>query len=73
MDKLTQPQPQQQLSLSFDAPAETVTMPISPSVSEIPITNVAAVYDFTSAAAKREASTQAVLYRQIIESVRHIG
>lgn len=70
MDNTTQPQ---QLNLSFEAPAEAVTLPASPSVAEKLMTSVAVVYDFKSAAAKREASTQASLYRQILDSVRHIG
>jgi hypothetical protein len=70
MDNTTQPQ---QLDLSFGAPAETVPLPASPSVSEMLMASVAVVYDFKSAAAKREASTQANLYRQILDSVRHIG
>ena len=70
MDKMTQPQ---QLSLSFDAPAETVTLRIYPPDSEMPMSKGAAVYDFTTVAAKREALTQEVLHRQILESVRHLG
>ena len=70
MDNTTQPQ---QLSLSFDAPEEAAALPVFPSVSEKAMANVAVVYDFRSAVVKREASSKAVLYRQILDSVRHIG
>ena len=69
MEITTQPQ---QLSLSFEASAEEVSAS-SAVVAQQPLASVAVVYDFKSSVAKREASTHAVLYRQILDSVRHIG
>lgn len=81
MKKMTQPQ---QLSLLFDAPLaqQNVTRLESTSASACTINPLsfsdtapspAVVYDFQSAAVKREEASQAVLYRQILNSVRHIG
>lgn len=75
MDSTTQPQ---QLSLSFDAPQTICTVVAevqshTPDAVETTVNSVAVVYDFKPAVAKREKSSQADLYRQILESVRHIG
>ena len=78
MNKMTQPQ---QLSFSFDesierqtvvslAPAQVVSA--QDMVSDVKA-SPAVVYDFRSAANKRKESTHASLYRQILDSVRHIG
>ena len=76
MDKATQPQ---QLSFLFDEPfsRQTVVNLAAPLVKQVvspDITaNLGVVYDFQSAASKRKESTEALLYRQILDSVRHIG
>lgn len=75
MDSSTRPQ---QLSLSFDAPQTTCAVVAevpshTPTAAETTEKTSAIVCDFKYAAAKREASLKAVLYRQILESVRHIG
>lgn len=74
MDSTTQPQ---QLSFLFDAPqtsySDVTSLPSSLDFSSKTMANMAVVYDFKSAVDKREASTHALLYRQILESVRHIG
>lgn len=74
-DSSTQPR---QLSLPFDAPQTACTFVAglqshAPAAVETTVKSLAVVYDFKSAVAKREESSQAILYRQILESVRHIG
>ena len=80
MDKTTQPQ---QLSFSFEAPMVAAM----PAVVSLAATQVATsqdliedvearpavVYDFRTALTKRKESAHASLYRQILDSVRHIG
>lgn len=78
MDKTAQPQ---QLSFSFEEPTTrqtVVSLAPAPAVAaQDSVTDVkaspAVVYDFRSAATKRKESTHASLYRQILDSVRHIG
>lgn len=78
MDKTTQPQ---QLSFSFEEPTASstvVNLPFAQAVvPNVPATDVvegpAVVYDFRSAVVKRKESVHASLYRQILDSVRHIG
>lgn len=86
MDKRTQPQ---QLSLSFDlsplhsALSEAQLSSVVPTYETVHSTNLetmsqsmphaAKVIDFRFEASKREALKQASLYRQILDSVRHIG
>jgi hypothetical protein len=78
MEKTTQPQ---QLSFSFEEPETRHTVV---SLAPLPVllpqdtvadskASLAIVYDFRSAATKRKESTHASLYRQILDSVRHIG
>ena len=66
MDKAIQPE---QLNLSFVEPVvdeNAVKPPQNDGVGAI-------IYDFQSAIAKRKESDHASLYRQILDSVRHIG
>lgn len=78
MDKTKQPQ---QLSFSFEEPTsrQTVVSLVTAqvAVAQDSVTDVKAspsvIYDFRSAAIKRKESTHASLYRQILDSVRHIG
>lgn len=79
MNKTTQPQ---QLSFSFEEQSTTHQKVVSFASAQVvaaqdPVTDVSAspavVYDFRSAANKRKESTHASLYRQILDSVRHIG
>ena len=78
MDKTTQPQ---QLSFSFEDPttqSTVVTYVTAHVVSTQDLVadvraNPAVVYYFRSAMTKRKESTHASLYRQILDSVRHIG
>ena len=78
MDKTTQPQ---QLSFSFEDPTTRQTVvsltqasAIAPKDSMADVkSSPALVYDFRSAVIKRKESTNAALYRQILDSVRHIG
>ena len=78
MEKTKQPQ---QLSFSFEEPAscQTVVSLVTAQfvVAQDSVTDVkaspAVVYNFRSAAIKRKESTHALLYRQILDSVRHIG
>lgn len=78
MDKTTQPQ---QLSFSFEEPTANSTVVSLAVVQAValnePVTAVpegpAVVYDFRSAMVKRKESVHASLYRQILDSVRHIG
>lgn len=78
MDKTTQPQ---QLSFSFEEPtARQTVVSLAPApvvAAQDAVTDVkaspAVVYDFRSAVTKRKESTHASLYRQILDSVRHIG
>jgi hypothetical protein len=78
MDKTTQPQ---QLSFSFEEPTTQPTV-VSFATAQVASTqdlvadvkaSPAVVYDFRSAMTKRKESTHASLYRQILDSVRHIG
>jgi hypothetical protein len=78
MDKTTQPQ---QLSFSFEEPTNQPTV-VSFATAQVPYTQYlvadvkashAVVYDFRSAMTKRKESAHASLYRQILDSVRHIG
>lgn len=79
MDKTKRPQ---QLSFSFEEPVTRQTVVIlttaQAAVTQDSVTDdvkaiPAVVYDFRSAATKRKESTHASLYRQILDSVRHIG
>lgn len=78
MEKTKQPQ---QLSFPFEEPTsrQTVVSLVTPQVTVAQdfVTDAkvspAVVYDFRSAATKRKESTHASLYRQILDSVRHIG
>lgn len=78
MDKTTQPQ---QLSFNFEEPTTRQTVvsltqasAVAPKTSLVDVkSSLALVYDFRSAAIKRKESTNASLYRQILDSVRHIG
>ncbi len=79
MDKTTQPQ---QLSFSFEEQPTTHQKVVCLSTAQViaphdPVTDVRAnpsvVYDFRSAATKRKELIHASLYRQILDSVRHIG
>lgn len=78
MDKTTQPQ---QLSFSFEEPTPPPTV-VSFAAVQVAITpdlvvdvkaSPAVVYDFRSAMTKRKETAHASLYRQILDSVRHIG
>jgi hypothetical protein len=83
MDKMTP----QQLDLSFEArPAQPVQQSVShvepsiatPSVSASSIAfevsaKSAVIINFKSAVSRREESIRTDLYRQILDSVRHIG
>ncbi len=71
----------QQLSFNFEEPA---TQPKVVSFAAAQVANPsdlvadvkassAVVYDFRSAMTKRKKTAQAALYRQILDSVRHIG
>lgn len=79
MDKTTP----QQLDLSFEQSVQqsalngafsvvTPNAPASSISSEVGV-NVAVVINFQSAVSKREESIRTDLYRQILDSVRHIG
>ena len=78
MDKTTQPQ---QLSFSFEEPTTEPTV-VSFATAQAASTqdlvvdvkaSPAVVYDFRSSMTKRKESAHASLYRQILDSVRHIG
>lgn len=78
MHTTTQPQ---QLSFNFEEPitrqtvvslASASPLSVQDSVADIK-SSPAVVYDFRSAAAKRKEIAHASLYRQILDSVRHIG
>jgi hypothetical protein len=78
MDKTTQPR---QLSFSFEEPTTHPTV-ASFTAAHVATTqdlvadvtpSPAVVYDFRSALTKRKESAHASLYRQILDSVRHIG
>lgn len=74
----TQPQ---QLSFDFEEPIarQTVVSLASASASSAYASEAATkgspavVYDFRAVAAKRKETAHASLYRQILDSVRHIG
>lgn len=78
MDKTTRPQ---QLSFSFEEPnlqSTVVNLPMAQvvatgEVAADDLNDVAVVYDFRAAVAKRKESVHASLYRQILDSVRHLG
>ena len=75
MDKATPPQ---QLSFVFDAfdrqsNVSLGTVPSADSAGRNSAEPVAVVYDFRAAVIKRKESAHASLYRQILDSVRHIG
>lgn len=81
MDKMTQPQ---QLDLSFETypvqqnmskaepNAATLSVPVSSISSEVSASS-AVILNFQSAVSSREESNRTNLYRQILDSVRHIG
>ena len=78
MEKPKQPQ---QLSFNFEeplTPSAVVSLNMGSLVSEResaedPVASPAVVYDFRSAFTKRKETAKASLYRQILDSVRHIG
>lgn len=75
MDQATPPQ---QLSFVFDASdrqsdVSSEPAPVADSTSANSAESVAVVYDFHAAVIKRKESAHASLYRQILDSVRHIG
>lgn len=73
MDQATPPQ---QLSFVFDASdrqSDVSSEPAADSTSANSAESVAVVYDFHAAVIKRKESAHASLYRQILDSVRHIG
>jgi|GWRWMinimDraft_6_1066014.scaffolds.fasta_scaffold02429_1 hypothetical protein len=78
MEKLTQPQ---QLSFNFEEPStphavvslNPVSLVAQQESTEGPLASPAVVYDFGTALTKRKESAHASLYRQILDSVRHIG
>lgn len=78
MDKTIQPQ---QLSFNFDgsAPPQKLVTDASAHVTsaqnreEEVQSSPALVYDFQLAMTRRQESTYASLYRQILDSVKHIG
>ena len=78
MNKTTQPQ---QLSFTFEEPTPHPNV-VSFAAAQVATTqdlvadvkaSPAVVYDFRSAMTKRKESAHASLYRQILDSVRHIG
>ena len=78
MEKLKQPQ---QLSFSFEEPStphavvnlNPVSLVAQQESAEESVGSHAVVYDFRTALTKRKEFAQASLYRQILDSVRHIG
>jgi len=78
MDKTTQPQ---QLSFSFEEPTTQPTVvsfaTAQATTAQYLVADIkaspAVVYDFRSAMTKRKESAHALLYQQILDSVRHIG
>lgn len=78
MDKTKQPQ---QLSFSFEEPTTThavvnlnlASLVVQQESAEDSVGSPAVVYDFRTALTKRKESAHALLYRQILDSVRHIG
>lgn len=84
MDKITQPQ---QLDLSFGTcptqPAQQSASKTEPSVAALntPVSSIsssvgvssAMVLNFQSAVSRRDELNRTSLYRQILDSVRHIG
>ena len=78
MEKLTQPQ---QLSFNFEEPStpqavvnlNLVSLVAQQESAEDSVGSPAVVYDFRTALTKRKESAHASLYRQILDSVRHIG
>ncbi len=78
MEKPTQPQ---QLSFNFEEPAtpnavvnlNSVPLIVQQESAEDPVGGHAVVYDFRTALTKRKEAAHASLYRQILDSVRHIG
>jgi hypothetical protein len=78
MEKLTQPQ---QLSFNFEEPStpqavvnlNPVSLVAQQESAEDSVGSPAVVYDFRTALTKRKESAHASLYRQILDSVRHIG
>lgn len=78
MEKLTQPQ---QLSFNFEEPStpqavanlNPVSLGAQQESAEDSVGSPAVVYDFRTALTKRKESAHASLYRQILDSVRHIG
>lgn len=75
MDQATPPQ---QLSFVFDASecqpdVSSGSTSVADSTSANSTESVAVVYDFRAAVIKRKESVHASLYRQILDSVRHIG
>lgn len=78
MEKLTQPQ---QLSFNFEEPSTShavvnlnpVSLVAQQESAEDSVGSPAVVYDFRTALTKRKESAHASLYRQILDSVRHIG
>lgn len=78
MEKLTQPQ---QLSFNYEEPStpqavvnlNPVSLVAQQESAEDSVGSPAVVYDFRTALTKRKESAHASLYRQILDSVRHIG
>ena len=77
MEIQTQPQ---QLSFIFEETGShqavvslNVAGPIVQDLAKDSSTSAAVVYDFKSAFTKRKESAHASLYRQILDTVRHIG
>ena len=78
MEKLTQPQ---QLSFNFEEPStpqavvnlNPVSLVAQQESAKDSVGSPAVVYDFRTALTKRKESAHASLYRQILDSVRHIG
>ncbi len=78
MKTTTQPQ---QLSFNFEEPTVRQTVVSLASASALSVQasqgdtkgSPAVVYDFRAVAAKRKETVHASLYRQILDSVRHIG
>ena len=78
MEKLTRPQ---QLSFNFEGPStpqavvnlNPVSLVAQQESAEDSVGSPAVVYDFRTALTKRKESAHASLYRQILDSVRHIG
>lgn len=74
---MNQTTPPQQFSFIFEEVTEQSTVVNLVCVAHTPLMNIktdsAVVYDFQSAARKHKEATHASLYKQILDSVRHIG